>query len=290
LESKPSGFLVGMMVGVAIKSTMWEQLIFLSAQPDAPNLYPALMQLMVNQKVLHNTIQSETHFLVRQYNDDEFWASLDNLSPEESKSILDGFIALFADSGVVETKKAMSLFQTYMSLIAYQPAKQRLLQKGLSEQEIEALTTYQIIVPFALEEIKRTYDLMVVDASMPIGESRSAISGFDEHVVRLTQNPTNGPAGMMLALLAPATQAARTAFHRQQQTLNLLKIIHAIRYYAAVHDGKLPASLDEITELAVPKMCPITGKMYEYRVVDNMAIIDYSMYSPDKSRIEIVVE
>jgi hypothetical protein len=84
-------------------------------------------------------------------------------------------------------------------------------------------------------------------------------------------------------------QAARRAFYRQEQTLDLLRIVAALRYYAAVHDGKLPASLADITELSVPKVCPLTAKPYEYRVEGNTAIIDYEA-GWGKSRMEITVE
>ena len=292
LESKPSSFLVGMMVGVAIKGMMYESLFLLAAQPDAPNLYPALMQLRLNEKTWNNAIQSETLFLLNsRYCDDNFWNTLDSLTPEQAKTILaEDFVRLFLGSmgSNPANEEAIALYLTAVCLAAYQPAKQRLLQKGLSEEEIEALSTFQIVVPFALEGVKRTYDVMLVEASMPVGETPSAFK-FDEYVHNSARNPTNYPADMMMSLLAPATTAARTAFARQQQTLDLLKIVEAIRYYTAIH-GKLPESLEAITELAVPKMCPITAKPYQYRTSGNTAVIDYSIHSRDTSRIEIVLE
>jgi hypothetical protein len=73
--------------------------------------------------------------------------------------------------------------------------------------------------------------------------------------------------------------------------LDLLKIISALRYYASVH-GTLPESLADMTELAVPKTCPITGDPYEYRVEGRTAVIDYSIHAGfgGRSRIEIVLE
>ena len=289
LESKPTSFLVGTMVGIACKGIMYDQLQRLSVQPDVPNLYPALMQLTVNQRVWLDAIQSETHWLFRQYSDDAFWESLDSLSPEQAKTALDEFVAVFASAGSADNDEAKSIWKTIMGIASYQPAKQRLLQKGFSEEDIEARTTHQIVIPFVFEEIKRTYDFMIFDASMPVGESRSAIN-FDEYMQNKRRSPTNYPADTVLELFTPATQGARHAFRRQTQTLDLLKIVHAIRYYAAVHDGKLPASLDEITELAVPKMCPVTATPYQYSTEGNTAIIDYEVIPRQKSRMEIVVE
>jgi hypothetical protein len=288
LESRPSGFLVGMLVGIACKGVMYHELHLLSAQPDAPNLYPALMQLTTSQRIWLDAIQSETLLLLSKYSDDTFWDTLDSISAEQAKTILDDFYALFFTAMSNEANEnALPLARAMVCTALYPPAKQRLLQKGLSEEAIEALSTYQIVVPFALEEIKRAYDLMVVNASMPMGETPSAFK-FDEYVMNLTKNPRS-PVDSLLALLTPATSAAQTAFHRSEQTLDLLKIVEAIRYSAAIH-GKLPASLEEITELAVPKMCSITAKPYEYRVSGNTAVIDYSMYGRVTSRIEIVLE
>ncbi|MCL2005064.1 MAG: hypothetical protein FWG73_02760 [Planctomycetaceae bacterium] len=287
LESQPTSFLVGMLVGIAIKGAMYEQLFLLSAQPDAPNLYPALMQIRIDERVWINAIQSETHWLFSQYHADAFWASLDSLSPEQAKTLLDDLFALVVGAGdvVAANEEAASLFMTMMNLVSYVPARNRLLQKGFSEQEIEARTTYQIVAPFVFEELKRTYDLMLVDASMPAGESRTAIN-FEESV---EFGRSNYAADYLIALLAPATNAARNAFNRQQQTLDLLRIVHAVRYYAAVHDGKLPTSLDEITELAVPKICPVTATPYQYRVEGNTVIIDH-MEASSRARLEFRVE
>ena len=54
-----------------------------------------------------------------------------------------------------------------------------------------------------------------------------------------------------------------------------MKIIEAIRYYAAVHDGKLPESLGAIKEIPVATDDPMTGKPLGYKVEGRTAIIDY---------------
>jgi len=125
---------------------------------------------------------------------------------------------------------------------------------------------------------------------MPIGESHTAFGDFDQYVMSV-QRRFHSPVDMILALLMPAVNAARSAHHRQTQTLDLLKIVEALRYYASVH-GKLPESLADITELAVPKVCPITSDPYEYRVEGRTAMIDYSIFGGvgGRARIEIVLE
>lgn len=289
LESRPPSFLVGMLVGTALESAMHEQLFQLAAQPGAPNLYPALMQLTKTSRPWLDAMQSETLFLLPKHSDNAFWESQDSLSPDQAENILDELCTmLFIAFDGEFIKDTRSMTMTAAALTSYLPAKQRLLQKGFSEEAIEALTTYQIVAPFVFEELKRAYDLMLVEASMPVGETHTSFQ-FDEYVMDRHRNPRS-PSDFMVAMLMPATLAAQSAFHRQQQTLDLLKIVEAICYSAAVH-GKLPASLDEITELAVPKICPITAKPYGYHSSGRTAVIDYNFgHRGGECRIDITVE
>jgi len=298
LEAQPPTYLVGMLVGIAIKGIMQEQLFLLAAQPDSPNLYPALMQIQVSSKSWLDALRSEMMCLLApQHSGADFLETIDRLSPEQAKAFLDEvmktFLSVNGGDRWDDFESALSVWRTGFYVGAYLPAKQRLLQKGLSEREIEALSTHQIIAPFVYEELRRAYDLLIVSASMPMGESRTAIGDAGEYVDQIRHRIAS-PVDIIISLLMPAVDAARTAHHRQEQTLDLLKIIEALRYYASVH-GQLPKSLADITELAVPKMCPITGKPYEYRVEGRTAMIDYDLDTRldthgSRSRIEITID
>ena len=50
-----------------------------------------------------------------------------------------------------------------------------------------------------------------------------------------------------------------------EQEIDALRIVEAIRLYAASHDGKLPKKLDKITEVPIP-WDPTTGKSFKYKV------------------------
>jgi hypothetical protein len=66
-----------------------------------------------------------------------------------------------------------------------------------------------------------------------------------------------------------------------------MKIIEAIRYYAAVHDGRPPDSLEAIKEVPVAPTDPMTGKPFGYKVEGRTAIVDYMWVG--KCRLEITV-
>jgi hypothetical protein len=74
-------------------------------------------------------------------------------------------------------------------------------------------------------------------------------------------------------LLLPAMRAVRTAQLRLERDLAALRLIEALRMYAAEHAGSLPAALDEITEVPVPTN-PATGKPFQYRLDGQTAILD----------------
>ena len=73
-------------------------------------------------------------------------------------------------------------------------------------------------------------------------------------------------------MLTPALNSARLAPIRLDRQLDALQCIEAIRLYAAAHEGKLPASLEAITEAPVP-LDPATGKPFVYKVDGDSATL-----------------
>jgi hypothetical protein len=52
-----------------------------------------------------------------------------------------------------------------------------------------------------------------------------------------------------------------------------LRVIEALRMYAASHDGRLPARLEDIDQIPVPDN-PATGKPFAYRLEGATAILE----------------
>jgi hypothetical protein len=181
-------------------------------------------------------------------------------------------------------------------ILSYQSAKQRLQERGLSDKEIESLSTYQIVVPYLISRIRQIYDLMCVVVTFERNESHTALP-FDEFGIT-DLNLSTGD--FWLNWMVPWSYSAHNAYLRMSQTVDRLKIVEAVRYYAAVHDGKLPESLDAIKEVPVPKNCAVTGKPYKYRLEGKKITIDFNSFKdhsddnkePQKtnSRMEIILE
>ncbi|MDR1959410.1 MAG: hypothetical protein LBQ54_10290 [Planctomycetaceae bacterium] len=284
--------LVTLLVSTAIRGTMDGQLRLLSVQPDAPNLYPALTQFSPTADVMmRKGLQAEQSWVFTRPNMIQAFDRLDNLPAEECKAVLREFVSLFVSvqfNSLEDVGKSADL-ENYLSaacLISYPYGKERLLKRGLSEEEIGKLSVYQVVTPYLLESTKAAYEKMLVTASFPAGSQHTAIV-FDDYDYRRFDSP----ADLYLSLILPAVQAAKNAFSRTDQNTDLMRIVEVIRYYAATHDGKLPKSLDAVDQLPVPLVGVYDNKPFRYHVEGDTAVIEYAVPSgAGDSRMEVTVE
>src|SRR5262249_35100520 len=82
----------------------------------------------------------------------------------------------------------------------------------------------------------------------------------------------DAPAIPLAPMLLPAMQSVLLSQQRLERQFAVLRLIEAIRLYAANHEGKLPPSLTDIKDVPVP-VCPVTGKSFEYRLEDDHAFL-----------------
>lgn len=282
--------LIGTYVGNAIYRMIFEQIEHLSAQADAPNLYPALTQITLHDDALINAMNMEKYALFNAPVPWDVFDTINEASEKEVQDVLNMLLRGFVDynSSIREPYKnsAISMMNTFASISVYPQAKQRLLDRGLTEEDIEKMSTTLIVGPYIVEEIKRDYDDMMVRLTFPRGEAHSAIR-FDA-----SRNPHGGnyrdALDIYRALYLPATEGAYVNHLGVRQKRDLLMIINALRCYAAKHGNSLPNSLEEIREVPVPKIDPVTGEAYKYRRQDNTATLDYMGHR--LSRLEITLE
>jgi hypothetical protein len=76
--------------------------------------------------------------------------------------------------------------------------------------------------------------------------------------------------------LAPAHDRTRVISKRLTNNLNGLQCVEAIRHYAATHDGQLPKTLSDISQIEVPKDV-VSGKAFEYRLTSAGAVLKSAM-------------
>ena len=92
-----------------------------------------------------------------------------------------------------------------------------------------------------------------------------------------TLDVKSGPAIPIARLLLPATDKMVSSRARIDRRLAALRCVEAVRLYAAAHDGKLPASLDEIKDVPLP-VDPVNGQPFDYRVAGDRAYLSCSPF------------
>ena len=93
--------------------------------------------------------------------------------------------------------------------------------------------------------------------------------------------------------LEPAHDRTRLIAKRLDNNLNALQSVEAIRHYAAIHEGRLPDELSDISELEVPKDL-MSDKAFDYRRSGASALLQSVMPdggdAVDTVRYEIVLK
>lgn len=69
----------------------------------------------------------------------------------------------------------------------------------------------------------------------------------------------------------------------------MLRLLEALRLYAAQHDARLPDRLDDVTEVPIP-IDPVTGRPFEYRRDGAKARLQAPTFRDVPLNYEIVME
>lgn len=268
-------FLVSDLVGIAICGMGNRQVIELIAQPDSPNLYWAIAELPDPMVSVQESMQSEMSIGLR-----VFPFILDSETAEHSP---EEWSRLMAEA-LVESQDLMSrpnlpgvsgvqarLAVTGLSLVAYPAAKQRLIDQGMTAEEVQAMPVGKVVSIDALREYRRIADSIEKWSYVPYREARKR--DIDKEL------NTSSPAGLsrgygytLARTLLPAVQSARSAEQRLVWQTRGIQTVEAIRMHAA-ETGKLPESLDEVELVPLPRN-PITEQPYKYKLEGNMAMLD----------------
>jgi hypothetical protein len=245
--------LIGDLVGIAIANVAIGPLDEMLQQPGCPNLYWALSDLPNPFISLRNGIQGqrvifETHAGPVEARRVMTQKELDKLVADMSETLRNmNFVKNDARTWL------QSRLENEKHIAA---ARQRLIDSGLPEERVKVFLPLQVVL--LDEKVKleiRMHDemkLMTLPFWQTDGQSQKAPETGDlsEELVRVFVDPVGSKVHRAQA--------------RLEQRFALLRHVEAIRLYAADHDGKLPASLNDI---AVPlPVDPITGQPFRYSV------------------------
>jgi hypothetical protein len=256
--------LICSLVSVAIAQEMIDQLETLLEQPHAPNLYWALADLPARFLDLRLGFQGETLVLTgllpsRQ----ELEAG--PLTPAQAVKLMAPFLQVWGDEFHPKGGSAWERQVVVCCQAAkfYPEAKRLLLQEGWPAARVEAMPALQVVMLYSLARYERYRDDLFKWFNFPFWQARPGMALAMDQLARARRDFDEGfPFG---SLLLPAVGQVNVASVRVDRRLVALRCIEAIRLHAAIHDGKPPEQLDEITIVPVPAD-PATGQPFGYKV------------------------
>lgn len=272
-------FLVCNLVGVAIGSIGWNDLLYVVQHPDAPNLYWALAALpdplvdtsramAIEHQLLYLQLPALKEVTVEPRSA-EFWqVFLDRLAAEPNSLYTE--FEWNANGNDAETRRAMMVA---MIAASYPSAKKYLLDVvALPREQVEAYPTAQVVLLALVKFYDHWRDEYFKWEHVPYWQRQTTTDGADRSSRLSTAAKQAGWFALPADTLIPLLGAIDTTEIRIQQQIALLQTVESIRAYAAAHDGDLPPSLQDL-DLPAP-VDPHTGQPLQYeRNADHAVLI-----------------
>ncbi len=254
--------LVQCLIGMSFQGVLDERTIELIAAKDSPNLYWAITDLAENPVGLRQALSYESRLLEFTFHS---LGELDRriLAPEEALQLAN------KDLPDLTTRGAHNLAVTFLGAMQQQPAARKyLLEHGYTSEKLDAMPVLQEVLLYRWRQFLIVRDDCFKWLFLPDGELPDALSRSTE-AVRAAER---GGEGAPFIAVLPAVQAAYYAQIRSVRFTNMLRIVEALRMYAAEH-GKWPDRLSDITTVPVP-VDPLSKKPFQYSVKDGVATLD----------------
>eukprot|EP00913_Durusdinium_trenchii_P013357 g12538.t1 len=249
--------LINDLVGVAIAQMMTAEVRNLIAQPGSPNMYWALASLPSPVVDIRPAMRYEMSLPMKMFPELKD-AETAQRSPAEWSEVLSRAVAnimqMQSSSGLRRSVPMPSmqsrLVAAGMALRGYPQAKRDLVEWGMSQKAVDAMPVGQVIVIHQARVYRHMYQELMKWSLLPY---RDAQEGLKRSEARLTKDGYFGSFGRtkeiipLTSLLLPSTAAAYRATARVDVRIAGLRVLEAIRMHAANNQGRLPASLSEIS-------------------------------------------
>lgn len=256
------------LVGIAICGIMNRQLIDLVQQPDAPNLYWALTMLPRPFIDIRAAVDVEANGLELSFPELRDLETAERTS-DEWRALFHRFATtareLIGRRGDPPPPSAEELDRRCERLAPQ--ARRILTDSGLPAEQVNRMPVYQV----ALLYTRRVHRELLEDGLkyyyLPFPQAIARIDAAIEHA-----KEEGGEILPLAQRTLPAIRAAHLAIVRGERQFAVLRVCEALRIHAARHDGELPATLADLTDVPLPGD-PVNGKPFEYRLEDGKAYL-----------------
>ena len=262
--------LVQTLVGASIAARSVAAVEEIGRQPGAPNFYWPLANLpcpfarvheaMVHERAgVYNTLPQ-----LRRIRDPKGGT----FTADDWRDLFGGLSQFTGDPGR-PPGAADAGAPVVSGLVLYPRAKQYLVDKGTPADRVEALPVATVLARYLVETYEDAYDEMLKWTALPYWQGRE---GLDRSMRAFDRTRDQSPGNPLLAVI-PAVGRAYFQGAKLDRTIAAAQAVEAVRAYAAAHDGRPPARLEDLTDTPAPDD-PTTGKPFAYAVDGERVTID----------------
>jgi hypothetical protein len=257
------------LVGIAISSMMNQELLVLIQHTDS-NFYWALAALPRPLVDLQRALQYERNIPYQIYPFLKDAETAERSTQEWSRLAAEALKSLEALEGGQSKFTGWQGDLLVAAVVAkfYPVAKQELIASGMDRDQVEAMPVGQVIAIQTSRATERAYHELFKLSLLPHDEATRRLPQAMERLKQELLMPPHlmsGKAGIPIAnILLPSIENVMHVQVRTARNFAVLEVIEAIRMQAA-EDGKLPASLADVTVVPAAKN-PTTGEPFSYRL------------------------
>ncbi|MBN2025105.1 MAG: hypothetical protein JW809_20175 [Pirellulales bacterium] len=271
-------FPVNKIFGMQLVGRVADQLEAMSQQPGAPNLYWTVAALPRPPVNIEDEIELDASMLYIEYPQFQE-ARRTGLTARQAQDLVDRVIArvrkrqTFMSHPEAETKA----FEDWTDGLDpaefvnrnYAEASKGLAAAGRNEQEITTMPAAQAVLLYTAMRYDQARDADQKWIYVPYWQAEKQAETEEK---RLAEEIRKSEPLRLVCGLLPNSRILHYYLAHTERRLATLQVIEAIRFHAAKHDGKLPPSLEAITEVPVP-INPVTGRAFPYQLDGDVAIL-----------------
>ena len=261
--------LVQGLVGAGIEAMALKQVESLIQMPDGPNLYWALAHLPRPFFNLARMVQRDREQLTFTFPLLHRDLDRDPLTPEQWRSFMAEISRLAPMLGRGSKWGGMAMEPAVYAMIAYPEAKEYLIARGRTHQQVEAMNAQTIVAKWLVGSFVETCDAAEKWFALPAWQQYDGVRRTSQALQHSRPETKN----VLIATVVSDLNRIPIPFGKVDRRIAMLQTIEALRGYAASHQGKLPAALSEMTDMPAP-IDPTTGKPFAYRAEGQTAILE----------------
>jgi hypothetical protein len=246
--------LVGNLVGISIFQAIVGPLEEMLGQSDCPNLYWALTILPTPPVEIRKGLEGDAGVMMAyELSWVEDAVPMDQARLEKAMERFQLMLTVGSEGGKKPRDVRAWVAERARSEDGVRSARQRLVAAGLAPEQFQRFPEAQVVLLDEKREAQARLQALCNLTLLPYWQMQAYV----------TSHKPAGPDSCQFGEVVGAVAKVRRAQARMEQRIGLLRVVEALRLYAAEHAGRWPERLEDVSVPLSPD--PFTGQPFVYQ-------------------------